>query len=208
MVNGKGLICIPTGNHDMERLSYFLHDDELKIAFAFILSMPGAPFIYYGDEIGMRYLKDITSVEGGYDRTGARSPMQWNNDINAGFSNAAKDKLYIPQDESADRPTVQNQINNRNSLYNEVKKLIKIRQSYSALQNDGNIEFVYAKKNTYPLAYIRSSEKEKVLVILNPSDKEVTLSGKYNLDNAIYNFGESAVCKNGKITVKPCSVGF
>ena len=71
MVNGKGLICIPSGNHDMERLSYFVHGDELKIAFAFILSMPSAPFIYYSDEIGMRYLKGITSVKGGYDRTGA-----------------------------------------------------------------------------------------------------------------------------------------
>lgn len=38
--------------------------------------MPGAPFIYYGDEIGMRYLEGLTSVEGGYGRTGSRSPMQ------------------------------------------------------------------------------------------------------------------------------------
>lgn len=208
MVNGKGLICIPSGNHDMERLSYFVHGDELKIAFAFILSMPGAPFIYYGDEIGMRYLKGITSVEGGYDRTGARTPMQWNDDINAGFSNAAKDRLYIQQDESADRPTVQSQIADSNSLYNEVKRLIEIRQNHSALQNDGNIEFVFAEKNTYPLAYIRSSKNEKVLVIINPSSKEVSFDGNYNLEHSIYNFGETAIYENGKITVKPCSVGF
>ena len=61
----KGLICIPSGNHDMARLARRLQGDELKIAFAFLLSMPGAPFIYYGDEIGMRYVEGLTSVEGG-----------------------------------------------------------------------------------------------------------------------------------------------
>ena len=54
----KGLICIPSGNHDMDRLARRLQGDELKIAFAFLLSMPGAPFIYYGDEIGMQGMKD------------------------------------------------------------------------------------------------------------------------------------------------------
>ena len=54
--NGRGLICIPSGNHDMDRLARTLDPEEMKIAFAFLLSMPGAPFIYYGDEIGMRYV--------------------------------------------------------------------------------------------------------------------------------------------------------
>ena len=53
----KGLICIPSGNHDMDRLARTLHGDELKVAFAFLLTMPGAPFIYYGDEIGLRYVE-------------------------------------------------------------------------------------------------------------------------------------------------------
>jgi len=47
------LICIPSGNHDTARLAPLLQGDELKIAFAFLLTMPGAPFLYYGDEIGM-----------------------------------------------------------------------------------------------------------------------------------------------------------
>lgn len=101
----KGLICIPSGNHDMDRLTRLLHGDELKIAFAFLLSMPGAPFIYYGDEIGMRYVEGLDSVEGGYGRTGSRSPMQWDRGVNAGFSTAPKEKLYISQDPKKDRPT-------------------------------------------------------------------------------------------------------
>mgnify|MGYP000835161718 CR=1 FL=1 len=94
----KGLICIPSGNHDMDRLAKRLNENELKIAFAFLLSMPGAPFIYYGDEIGMKYIDNLESVEGGYDRTGSRSPMQWDNSTNAGFSCAPSEKLYIPVD--------------------------------------------------------------------------------------------------------------
>lgn len=75
---GKGLICIPSGNHDMSRISQRLDKKEIKLAFSFILTMPGAPFIYYGDEIGMRHLEGAKSVEGGFERTASRSPMQWN----------------------------------------------------------------------------------------------------------------------------------
>ena len=89
----KGLICIPSGNHDMDRLARTLDQEEMKVAFAFLLSMPGAPFIYYGDEIGMRYVEGLTSVEGGFNRTGSRSPMQWDNSVNAGFSAAPSEKL-------------------------------------------------------------------------------------------------------------------
>lgn len=46
------------------------------------LTMPGAPFIYYGDEIGMRYVEGLVSKEGGYGRTGASSPMQWDSSKN------------------------------------------------------------------------------------------------------------------------------
>lgn len=69
----------------MDRLARSLSPEEMKIAFAFLLSMPGAPFIYYGDEIGLRYVEGLTSVEGGYGRTGSRSPMQWDKTPNAGF---------------------------------------------------------------------------------------------------------------------------
>lgn len=105
----NGLICIPSGNHDMCRLAKHLQGDELKLAFAFLLSMPGVPFIYYGDEIGMRQVEGLKSVEGGYSRTGARTPMQWDETTNAGFSLASPERLYIPLDASPDRPTVQGQ---------------------------------------------------------------------------------------------------
>lgn len=204
----KGLICIPSGNHDMERLAYQLTQEEMKLAFAFLLSMPGAPFIYYGDEIGMRYLENITSVEGGYQRTGARTPMQWDNGANAGFSSAPKEKLYIRQDESKDRPTVQKQQQDENSLYHEIKKLIDIRQSYKALQSRGEISFIYAERNSYPFAFMRSINSEKILVILNPSERETSFHSDFHLNRWIYTLGKRAYKEGSTITVPPCSANF
>lgn len=199
----KGLICIPSGNHDMERLARTIHGDNLKIAFAFLLSMPGAPFIYYGDEIGMRYIENITSVEGGYHRTGSRSPMQWDDTVNAGFSTAPKEKLYICQDESADRPTAANQMADENSLYHEIKRLIEIRQAHKALRSKGEIEFVYAEKNDYPLAYLRKSGEQKILVVINPAGREVSFGCNFALKQRIYHFGEEITCHDGMMIVPP-----
>lgn len=204
----KGLICIPSGNHDMDRLARSIHGDSLKIAFAFLLSMPGAPFIYYGDEIGMRYVENLVSVEGGYGRTGSRSPMQWDDTPNAGFSAAPAEKLYIKQDDSLDRPTAKAQIADKNSLFNEIKRLIAVRQSHSALQSKGEIEFLHAEKDKYPFAYLRSSSNEKIIVIINPSDKEVSFSCQYQPKDKLYSFGGDITTKNGKITVPPCFAGF
>ncbi len=204
----KGLICIPSGNHDMDRLARSIHGDNLKIAFAFLLSMPGAPFIYYGDEIGMRYVEGLTSVEGGYGRTGSRSPMQWDDSTNAGFSSAPAEKLYIKQDDSPDRPTVKSQLADENSLYNEIKRLINIRQSHAALQSKGEIEFVYAEKNAYPFAYLRSAGEEKILVIINPADREVSFDCKYQPKEKLYSFGGEVAVNDEKITVPKCFAGY
>lgn len=204
----KGLICIPSGNHDMDRLSRSIQGDSLKIAFAFLLSMPGAPFIYYGDEIGMRYIENVPSVEGGYNRTGSRSPMQWDSTVNAGFSAAPKEKLYIRQDESADRPTAAAQMADENSLYHEIRRLIAVRQAHTALQSKGKIEFVYAEKDAYPLAYLRSSDDERILVVINPADREVSFGCTHVPKENLYRFGGEIACKDNIMTVPAQTVGW
>lgn len=178
------------------------------MAFAFLLSMPGAPFLYYGDEIGMRYVENLHSVEGGYGRTGSRSPMQWDHTTNAGFSAAPKEKLYVKQDEATDRPTVEAQMADPDSLYHEIQKLINLRQAHSALQSRGEIEFVYAEEKKYPLAYLRSDNREKILVIINPADREVSFDGDYAVKEALYTFGGEAAFTGGKVTVPGGSAGF
>lgn len=204
----RGLICIPSGNHDMDRLARNLLPAEMKIAFAFLLSMAGAPFIYYGDEIGMRYVENLTSVEGGYGRTGSRSPMQWDSSANAGFSSAAPERLYIPIDPDPNRPTVQSQINDSASLYSEVKKLISVRMEHKALQSNGEIEFIDVGEGQYPLCYIRSGGGEKILAAINPSSENQSFKSDLKPAGCIYSNGGQISCGNGTITVPACSAGY
>lgn len=206
--NGKGLICIPSGNHDMNRMALTLDETEMKLAFAFLLSMPGAPFIYYGDEIGMRYVKGLTSVEGGYGRTGSRSPMQWDSGINAGFGNSAPDKLYIPLDPDPNRPTVEKSIADENSLYHEVKKLISLRKAHPALESKGKIDFICAEKNAYPLAYTREADGEKILAVINPSARPAEFECGLIAKEVLYSFGGKAEADGKKIRIPAQSAVF
>ena len=206
--DGKGLICIPSGNHDMNRMALTLDETEMKLAFAFLLSMPGAPFIYYGDEIGMRYVKGLTSVEGGYGRTGSRSPMQWDSGINAGFGNSAPDKLYIPLDPDQNRPTVEKSIADENSLYHEVKKLISLRKAHPALESKGKIDFICAKKNAYPLAYTREADGEKILAVINPSARPAEFECGLIAKEVLYSFGGKAEADGKKIRIPAQSAVF
>ena len=199
--NGKGMICMPSGNHDMERLTKWLDDEEVKIVFAFILSLPGAPFIYYGDELGMRYLEDVVSVEGGYIRTGSRSPMQWNSGLNAGFSEAKADELYIPIDPDENRPTAESQMADPNSVYHEVKKLIAVRQGTKVLQSEAQVEFLYCEENAYPLAYRRFDGDESVLIVINPSGKEASFDYDGSLGDVLYQNGGDIAQKDGKLVI-------
>lgn len=206
----KGLICIPSGNHDMPRLAYQLDENERKIAFAFLLSMPGAPFIYYGDEIGMRYLDNLTSVEGGYNRTGSRTPMQWDNALaNSGFSTADKDELYICQDPDINRPDVAGELLREDSLINEIKKLIAIRKSHGALGNLGEIQFLEPGQTNHPMMYIRSDRSERILVIINPFDREFEVTPDVKPGDVIYSFNDKKVEVDGtKMQIPGMFAGF
>ena len=165
---GKGLICIPSGNHDMIRMRETLTPEEMKLAFTFLLTMPGCPFIYYGDEIGMRYVHGLKSKEGGYERTGSRTPMQWNGSNNAGFSAASPQSLYLPVDAAPDRPDVEGQQADGGSLFRHVQELIRFRKRHSALRGDAGFAFLSDGKDG-PLVYRRWSGEESLLIAINPS---------------------------------------
>ncbi len=165
-------------------------------------------FRSYGDEIGMRYVEGLSSVEGGYNRTGSRSPMQWDNTANAGFSSAPAEKLYIKMDDAPDRPTVEAQLTAENSLYHEVKKLIAIRQAHPALQSRGEIEFVHAEENAYPLAYLRSADSERILIIVNPASRAESFESVLPEGELLYSCGAPAKKEGSAWMVPPCSVSF
>jgi glycosidase len=180
---GKGYICLPIGNHDNARLGNNRSADDLEIIYAFGLTMPGVPFIYYGNEIGMRQLPtDWPQVEGAYKpRNGARTPMQWNNGKNLGFSTASAEKLYLPVDTAKDAPNVDAEERDPNSLLNRTRKLINLKHSEPALANYSEFIPLFAKENTYPLVYARAKDKEVVLIMLNPSGKESVAEFELNI---------------------------
>jgi len=166
----KGYMAIMTGSHDLSRISLNRDEDELKVIQAFIMTMPGIPLIYYGDEIGMRYIPDMRSVEGAYKRTGSRTPMQWNDEKNYGFS--VSEHPYISPDKDKNAPTVQKQEHDSNSLLNHMKKMIQIRKKYPALQENGEFKAI---ETGYPAIYERSMGDERIRIIINPSDRKYTV---------------------------------
>ena len=83
----KGLWCLITCNHDTPPPSAGLDETERRLAFAWVFTMPGAPYLYYGDEISMDY-RAMASKEGGYHRTGSRTPSWKGPGIGASISMA------------------------------------------------------------------------------------------------------------------------
>ncbi len=207
-----GYISFITCNHDTPRARRTLEIDELKLAWALFLTLPGVPFIYYGDEIGMRYF-ELPTKEGGYTRTGTRTPMQWTNGKNKGFSEASSDMLYLPVDESEDAPTVEGQAQDPSSLYNTVKVLTALRHKYADLQADGSFEVIYAEKEQFPFVYRRGN----LLIAINPSGnkanatlsdkafvKEKDPSGSHCAFNEVYSIGGCQISGNS-LTINPQS---
>ena len=181
------------------------------MAFAFIMSMPGCPFVYAGDEIGMRHL-DVTSVEGGYQRTGARSPMQWDaTEPNFGFSDAQADELYTPQDLGDDAPTVAAQMADDSSLWHEVQRLATLRREVPALGVNASVDFVYVEKNAYPLIYLRAERGEggqRVLCALNPSGRPVEVPCGFEPARELYALGERCELTDGVLRMPAESATF
>ena len=189
----------------MPRISHYLDIEEEKLVFVFLLTMPGAPFLYYGDEIGMRYLEGLTSVEGGFERTGARSPMQWDHTANAGFSSASPEQLYIPIDSSPDRPTVENHSLLPGSLYHELKKLIRLRLENEPLQSNAAFRFLNAQDHQ-PLVYLRTGKTGSALVAINPADSSASCHiEETGFHTVLYSYHGEAVLENGRLTIPPCS---
>ena len=150
---GLGYISLVTCNHDTTRPRFNMDESELKLAYAFLFTMPGVPFLYYGDEIGMRYLK-VPTKEGGYTRTGSRTPMQWTAGKNLGFSAGSPDSLYLPVDPSPDAPTVAAQAGDPASLLETVRAILALRHAQEDLQADAEFEPLCVQTGQ-PLVYRR-----------------------------------------------------
>ena len=198
---GKGFPCMPTSSHDTWRMNRNQRSDpeELKVAMAFFLTMPWVPIVYYGEEIGMRSMDGAPFVEGSRDRSAQRTPMQWSEGENAGFSTCEPSKLYLPTDPSPSRPTVERQITDPNSLYTWTKNLLALRREIPALGNTGGWKYISDPQQPYPAVYERSDKDNRYLVILNPRAEKAsaTVSG-YGRLKVIAGKPESLSAKKSK----------
>ncbi len=156
------------------RLAPLMDNDRGKIELlnVLLMSLPGTPVLYYGDEIGMGdnyYLGD---------RDGVRTPMQWNNNENAGFSEANPHSLYLPVIRDTEYSyrwvNVRRQQQNPNSLLNWTKRLLAKRRNYKVFGR-GTIHWL-TPANSRILAFVREFEAEAVAVIVNLSRHPQSMS--------------------------------
>lgn len=196
----KGYISFVTGNHDQPRISLGRDAEEIKVVMAFVFSAPGAPFLYYGDEIGMRFIEGIDKEGSEVTRGGSRTPMQWEKGKkNFGFSDS--DTPYLPVDASSDAPSVSEQEADPDSLLQTVRSLIALRHAHRALWANGSFRLIDPALN-YPFWYERSDGTETVRVLLNPSGEERTVT---EANAVIVLAGHGVIRESEKLIAGPCS---
>ena len=150
------------------RLAPLLERDRRRIELmnSLLLSMPGTPVIYYGDEIGMG-----DNIHLG-DRDGVRTPMQWSPDRNGGFSRADPENLVLPALQSPQygfqAVNVEAQHRDPHSLLNWMRRMLAKRRQHKAFGR-GALNFLYPG-NRKILAYVREFEGDTILCVVNLSN--------------------------------------
>ncbi|MBQ1826451.1 MAG: glycosylase [Erysipelotrichaceae bacterium] len=174
----KAYLALISGNHDTHRIANYLDERQLRIFYMMLFMLPGIPFVLYGDEIAMK-TSDLSSKDGGFQRTGTRTPMNWDNSLrNHGFSNTDSE-LYLPVNE--DNPyDVRGSLEDPDSLYNFIRNLIRLRHEISDLRKsemqisdeNGLLRF---ERGKYDLLVNLSRKKyrpEGKIVFASEDDKE------------------------------------
>ncbi|WP_078378747.1 glycoside hydrolase family 13 protein [Sutcliffiella halmapala] len=192
---------VPTlffSSHDMSRhISRFGGDKgRAKLIATLMLMAKGVPFLYFGDEIGMRdwitddisKMKDVQGIMGYQlalqagksheeallsanekSRDKSRTPMQWNAQANVGFTDG---KPWITIPKNANQVTVEEQLDNPASMLSFYKSLLKLRKKHVALQV-GNYKLLRFKDGM--IYFVRTNQAEKIVVALNFSEQAVSL---------------------------------
>lgn len=172
-------------NHDTPRSATRFHapqnDERLKVAAGMLLTLRGTPFLYFGEEIGMR---DIPLSRSDFQdpvglrywplikgRDGCRSPMQWSAASHAGFS-TVKPWLKVHPDFISRNFELQKQ--DPDSLYNFYRKMIRLRRTFPALQKGMFLPLTYDPRQV--LGYLRQDEGQTILVALNFGRRKIKLA--------------------------------
>jgi alpha-glucosidase len=182
------------GNHDVPRMAtrHTKNEDDTrtKVLMSMLLTLRGTPFLYYGEEIGMRDISlkrsEILDPPGKRfwpfykGRDGCRAPMQWDDTANAGFSSK---KPWLPVHPDYIERNVEAQKEKTDSMLNFTRNLIKLRREKPALQRGDFTLLTEAPKDT--LAYLRQMPEQTILVALNfrnyPASVQKIPDGTWNL---------------------------
>jgi len=154
----------------------------IRVANSILLTFIGSPFLYYGDEIGMG---DNTWLD---DRVGLRTPMQWDDSPNAGFSGATSTQLYTPVIDEGEfdyrKVNVHQQENDPDSLLNWTRGALRVRSQHPAFSR-GSLS-ILPGANKSILAYLRQYEDEEILILNNLSSEiqkfKLSLKGSRQVD--------------------------
>jgi maltose alpha-D-glucosyltransferase/alpha-amylase len=152
------------------RLSPLLDNDRRKIELAnsLLFTLPGSPIIYYGDEIGMGDNIELP------DRNGVRTPMQWDDSANAGFTAGQPFTELVKGDLDYQHINVASQLADQNSLFHAISRMVRIRKEHPAFGR-GSMEWVETD-NPAMAVYTRTYQDETLLIINNLSDQQQMLS--------------------------------
>jgi alpha-amylase len=175
-------------NHDMDRVMNQLGEDidKAKSAATLLMTVPGIPFMYYGEEIGMLGVKPDEKI---------RTPMQWNDERSAGFTTGSPWQPINPDYEAVN---VASQVDDPNSLLAHYRNLINLRNRHAALRIG---QYLPLEVNGTSIAtFVRAYENEVVIVIVNLDDEpaselsltleEGSLMGEYE---AVVLYGDEGV---------------
>ncbi len=163
------------GNHDKPRISTRFGRGQSKIAAVLLLTLPGMPVIYYGEELGMEDVhipremihdtKEYTSP--GFGRDPVRTPMQWDASKNAGFT---KGTPWLPLENAWEERNVSNESKDVHSMLSLYRKLLKMRQEDAVIIN-GAYDSLDVKNNEI-FAFTRSIDNDMRVILLNFTDQD------------------------------------
>lgn len=151
----KGYLSLISGNHDTWRIASFLEGDALKDAYVIIMTLPGIPYVFAGDELEQTHKFGYPSKDGGYQRTGSRFAMNWDaSKKNHGFSKAHKTYLPIAKG----RKDAKESLKDPSSLLNFITKLNHIRLDNEEFKDNENLKIL-----DKPFSF----ERGRILVCIN-----------------------------------------
>lgn len=162
------------GNHDCSRVASRIGAEKARLLAMLELTLPGMAFIYYGDEIGMenvsiprKHRRDLYGirVHPRFGRDGERTPMQWDDSANAGFSTG---KPWLPIAANYEITNVKNEQKSKTSILSLYQTLIRLKKNHPALS--GSFRFL-ENKNPALIAFERTGKTGRLIIILNYSQK-------------------------------------